>query len=482
MSDHPGEIPPPGVWAVAARLLLVAVGTALFSLFPLSLTASSYVQAGDRALEAGDFDAAIAAYHAAATAAPGDALPLDRAARAEAAAGRFDEAERDLRRLAAMAGWTAERYRRLGEALSARGETQAAVTAWQAALEIDPEDAGALRALAGAYVQAKDWAQAVAALERLTTVDPGDAAARYRLGLLAAAYDPETAVQHLSMASANPAFTGAATEVMRQLDALAGEPDRAFADAQLAVTLMALEEWAMAEHALSQALLLNPAYAEARAYLGLVRDRQGQDGLPDLLEAVELAPENALTRYALGSHYIQVGDYDAAIPLLIQAASLEPNNPAIVAELAAAYRGRGDLEDAERWLRRAAELDRENVFFWEQLAAFYADTGYRLKEGGLTAIHTAAQRAPDSADVHASLGWALYQAGDGEAARREIEQALALDPRNPRALYYHGVLREVAGDEAGAIDAYRGVLTVAPGSELAALAERGLGRLASRDE
>jgi Flp pilus assembly protein TadD len=264
---------------------------------------------------------------------------------------------------------------------------------------------------------------------------------------------------------------------METLSALSDEPDRAYANAQLALTLMTLEAWEMAGQALDHALLLNPRYAEALAYRGLVRDQQGEDGLPDLMRALDLEPDNALVRYALGRHYADAGDYDAARTALIQAASLDPDNPAIIAELGAVYRARGDLAEAATWLRRAAELDSDNIRLWEELAAFYADTGYKLEEEGLSTIHNALAHAPESGDLHASLGWALYQTGQEADARAELEEALALASDNPRALYYDGVLLEVGGDAEGAAEAYRSALDVGAGTRWAALAERGLDRL-----
>jgi tetratricopeptide (TPR) repeat protein len=459
---------------VGGRLLLAALVVILIGIYPVPLVAVQNVKAGDRALEAGDFDAAIAAYLGAVARVPWDPLPLDRAAQAEAAAGRHAEAERDLQRLAEMIGWTAGLHRRLGDVLHARGETEAAVAQWEAAAPADP---AALRSLADVYLQAQDWAKATLTLQSLSEVAPGDALALYHLGLLMAPYDPEAARGCLTRASVDETLTEAATAVISQLDALTDEPDRAYANARLALTLMELEELPMAEQALSQAVLLNPRYAEALAYLGLVRDQQGEDGLPAIMEALDLEPESALVRYALGRHYALEGDYSAAIPALIQAAALDPANAAIAAELGVAYRYRGDLSEAERWLRRATELERHNVRFLEQLAAFYADTAYDLEGRGLAAINNAVLRAPNSADIHASLGWALYNVGQDDPALGEMESALELEPANPRALYYYGVLLEVRGDAEGAASAYLNVIEIAPGSGFAALADRALDRL-----
>ena len=458
-------------------MLAVALLLALSGIFPISLVVQQSIMEGDRALASGDAPAALAAYQAAAAAMPWNALPLERAVQIEMTAGRYARAEEGLRRIAALSGWTPDLHRRLGEVFHARGETALAVAEWEAALEHAPDDGDALRALAEAHLQARDYEQAAAALGRLVEAAPQEMWAHYRLGLLVASYDAEAAAHHLTAAAADPTFGAAAEAVVETLDALSGEADRAYASAQLALTLMQLEEWAAAEQALSVALLFSPRYAEAMAYLGLVQDRLGDDGLPALLQAVALEPENPLVRHALGRHYAEVGDYDAAIPALIQAAALRPDNPVALAELGAAYSARGDLADAAQWFHRAAELDRDNPFFWEQLAAFYADTGYNLEEEGLAAINSALLNAPDNADILASFGWARNQMGDQAGAMRALEQALEIDSAHPRALYYYGVLLEITGDTVGAVDVYLNVVRVAPGTRFGALAERGLSRL-----
>ncbi len=328
-----------------------------------------------------------------------------------------------------------------------------------------------------AYLNARDWEAATAALEQIIASDPGNTTALYRLGLLAASSDPEAARSYLARAALNPEFAPHAAEIIAELDALTDEPDRAYANARLAMALVALEEWEMAEPALERALLLNPRYAEAMAYLGLVRTYHGENGLPLAQEAVSLAPENGMVRYALGRLYMLRENPVEAVPTLLQAAALEPENALIAAELGTAYRRWGAPEDAAYWLRRATDLDRNNPRFWEARAAFYADMAYKLEEEGLTVINTAVQRMPTDADLRVSLGWALYLTDEPTAALQEMETAVSLAPENARAMFYYGVLLEVNGQAGRAAEAYLTVLQLAPESRFAPMARRGLDRL-----
>jgi len=116
--------------------------------------------------------------------------------------------------------------------------------------------------------------------------------------------------------------------------------------------------------------------------------------------------------------------------------------------------------------------------------------------GAVTALREALKLAPDRADARASLGRALYDMGDldaaveelraalrqdpaaiaprltlasaliarreWEAARTELEALVSAHPDLPQAHYSLGVVRYARGDLNGAIDAYRRVLAADP--------------------
>jgi Flp pilus assembly protein TadD len=64
------------------------------------------------------------------------------------------------------------------------------------------------------------------------------------------------------------------------------------------------------------------------------------------------------------------------------------------------------------------------------------------------------QREPQNAGYRNNLGWALFEAGELNAARRELEQTIQLNPGRDIAYANLGEVKWKQGDRAGAIAAY----------------------------
>jgi Flp pilus assembly protein TadD len=66
----------------------------------------------------------------------------------------------------------------------------------------------------------------------------------------------------------------------------------------------------------------------------------------------------------------------------------------------------------------------------------------------------AVQMAPANAYYRNNLGWALFQANQVEAAARELEEVVRINPRRDIAHANLGEVRHAQGDIPGAIAAY----------------------------
>jgi Tfp pilus assembly protein PilF len=89
-------------------------------------------------------------------------------------------------------------------------------------------------------------------------------------------------------------------------------------------------------------------------------------------------------------------------------------------------------------------------------------------------------RDPKSAEAYAAAGWLAHQAGDLPQAQTQLQYALQLDPRNPRALIELGLVYEALQRPDRSLVLYERALAVQPNSDVQErrnqLVSRGVGR------
>jgi tetratricopeptide (TPR) repeat protein len=354
--------------------------------------------------------------------------------------------------LADRFGWTPDLHQQAGDLWHTLGDTDRALFHWQQAA-ITTEDAALLRTLADGYMLARRWGAAADALALLINLQPENTWANFHLGMLRAPYDAAAAEPYLRQAALDPLYNEAARAVRVALienrDLFTFDPVQQ--PMLVGLTLIEQELWdyaalAFAEaDALSRSLSGEP-FPTALAYLSLAQDRQGSAGAAAIITAVQLSPNDPQIRFLLGLHRRHVGDYGSSLEAMIQAAALAPESAALYAELGTAYRLVGDLEEAERWFQTAVNLSGGDPEFERLLALFYAEEAFELGSGGLLAIEDALQDAPEDPNLLAGQGWALYAMGQTEAGIAQVQQALAVDPTNPRARYYRAQILLVEGE------------------------------------
>jgi tetratricopeptide (TPR) repeat protein len=392
-------------------------------------------------------------------------------------AGQYDVARVYLYKLAELEGWSDQQRRALAAVLDKSGETQQARALALSLATSGDADPAALVAAADAALNRQAWSEAQNALERAVAADPANFGALYRLGALLAPLDQVRAQDLLLGAMAAPEWAGRAQPV---LNALSGYGSLSLTEAHTGVglALIGLGDWALAEHALLQAVAVNSVNSTALGYLGFVRDQQGRDGLSDLEAALAMAPSDPALYYLLGLHWQQAENESAAYDALVQAQALDPENPALAAEIGASLQRQGDLDAAETWYQQAVTLAPDDMRWKALLAAFYADSEIELTDDRMNVVKDAADALPSDPDAAASLGWAYYRTGAYDDAYDALNRAVQLDPGRVRSRYYFGVLLEHLGDRVGAADSFRYVVEQVGGEDgYGLLASRGLTRL-----
>jgi Flp pilus assembly protein TadD len=347
--------------------------------------------------------------------------------------------------LADQQGWSADLYGLAGELRRDLDDLTGAAAAWES---IDDLSVELLRQLAEVQIALGRWASASVTLSRLAAMSPEDTWARLQYGLLLSVTQPnEAQTQLVAAAAAEPAYAPLATRVLQTLTVYADDP---LLPMRLGVTLAEREQWQYAEIAFAYAAQAFDPYAEALAYLGMVRDRQDKDGSAQILRAVALEPQNARVRYLQGLHLRLRGNSQAAIDALAQAVALEPENPAYYAELAQVYVEAGDIGRAERLLQVAVDVSGNDVRYRQLLALFYADEAASLTNNGLSVLEGLVAELPDDADVAAGYGWTLHVSGDSAQALTVIDEVLRTNPDHPRATYFKARILLDQGSEAEA--------------------------------
>lgn len=377
-------------------------------------------------------------------------------------AGRWDEAETELRRALSLNPYQAEWHFNLGLTLEAAGRHQAAAESFERCFDLksadsDPDSNSALL-VASNLIRAGNPEPALRWIDRASEIDTANPAVLVQriealgdLGrhdeaeeafYLGQQIDPEHAELYAAIARVLTAKGDHERSVWCLREAARLDPDlprirarlaRAFADSgrlerarQLFVrelrddpgdvdTLLDLGELLMDMHRLTEAgekfrrvLEIEPDHPDAHHLLGELAERE--DNLADALV-----------------------HYDVVL-------RLDPNYPGVRTRLARVMLDRGREEDLPRirdLLRRGlrdAQADQSTP------AEEFEDLGRQMLDAGIApdaikAFRTLLERQPGSHRAHHGMSVALLETGQVSAGIDEARRALALQPRFVPAMY-----------------------------------------------
>lgn len=217
----------------------------------------------------------------------------------------------------------AETHDNLGNALTKQGETDAAISEFQTALRLKPNYAEAHNNLGNALGKKNQIDPAVKEFQEAMRLDPDAAEPRYNFGnLLAKTGQTDAAIQQYQEAlQLNPHYFEAHNNLGIVL-ARKGETDAAIRQFQ-------------------EALRLNPDHADTHYNLGNAFFRQGrmEEAISQYQAAIRLKADFAPAHYYLGVALLKQGQTDAAISQFQEAIRLKP-----------------DYTDAQNNLARALEI------------------------------------------------------------------------------------------------------------------------------
>ncbi|HEY2466449.1 MAG TPA: tetratricopeptide repeat protein [Terracidiphilus sp.] len=256
-------------------------------------------------------------------------------------------------------------------------------------------------------------------------------------------------------------------------------PDSARLNRLLGSTLYAAGRLEEAVATLKKAVVLDSKELQAHLLLGEALARLGrkQEAASEWNAALKIDPNSKAALDGQAKGLIAAGGYASVIRTL-RSAALDDK---LTLDLAIAYRNTGMLDEAEQTLKQGLEVDPDSDALTAALVSLYDETNYaaatRLAEefahqkpGDLEAQriylrtlvvigasdravplgHKLLALAPHDADLLNLNGVLEKKAGDYQAARKHLEEAVALNPNDSNPRVNLGLVLVQLNDFAGA--------------------------------
>jgi predicted O-linked N-acetylglucosamine transferase (SPINDLY family) len=182
---------------------------------------------------------------------------------------------------------------------------------------------------------------------------------------------------------------------------------------------------------LRRALAINPANAEAHAWLGEALRHAGalEAAIASFRQALALHAELAPAWFNLGLALAQAKDYGGAHDAWTRLLRLRENDPRVRRELASVALVRGEVAQAVSWMEQHLArfpLDADAVPVIYQIGTAL-DAQAHLPSA-IAWLERAAALAPDRADIQNSLAVAHHNFAQHEPALRHYRKALEIEP------------------------------------------------------
>ncbi|MGE0395717.1 MAG: tetratricopeptide repeat protein [Kofleriaceae bacterium] len=464
---------------------------------------AAFAEVAQLAERSGDRDGAIAAWREITDNDDTDRQALDELARLYRAGGQRAELIDTLGRASRVASSPVDEKQLRVEIAQLETDTPRSVAAWQAVLDLDPDDLSAIASLEAAYARAGDWIavsdtqsrrlslarsdwdkvaihgeMANTAEHKRGSID--DAIASWYAALdVDASYQPAyVELDRLLTAANRPHDLVDLLEKRAELYAAQGD-----SAGEIATLARAADVWEgqldnpdAAGEILEKILAREPTSVAALTRLSKIYERSGDwDKCKDVLQrALDLAPQgrDAADLFFRLGEVARVGDsdLDTAIQHYKGALQHDPTHAPSIAALEKLARERRDTALLADMLSRRVQATAqaaERVALYVEIAELERK-GNRI-ESALAALAKANADAPNDARVMAPLA-DLYFAANRLDEAAPIYDKLAEEAKAARRMkdvarfrQRQGGILEARGDRAGALSAYEEALRINPG-------------------
>ncbi len=326
---------------------------------------------------------------------------------------------------------------------------QQAEASFKAAIDIDPEFAGAYAGLCRTHARQFERTRDPSALAAAETT------CRKALSLDETLVETEKALASIALASgkfeaARTAYAGLIERNPRDADAHIGLGD----------VLAGLGKGAEAEASYRQAVAAEPAYWGAYAALAAYLFQRGKidEATVAMRRVTELVPSSAFAWSNLGGVLQMDGDFDQALAAYDRSLRLEPSKDAY-SNLATTYYYLGRFPEAIQAYERAATLGEHDYVIQGNLAdALWQVEGRRddavaIYRRGIQLAEAELEATPSNPTLKAQLGHFYGRVGETERSQRYLSEALNKGPEMLYVQYFSGVAAADRGDRQAALQA-----------------------------
>ena len=327
------------------------------------------------------------------------------------------------------------------------GNIDAAIQAFERAINLDPKYTPAHAGVARGYARQADSTREGAWATR--AVD----AARHAIEL-----DPYLADAHVSLGFALTAAGDYphADEALRK--ALLLDPNNGGAWLALGQIAYLQDRRPDAEEAFQKALDFTPDDWQPARALGNLSFRAGDydQAIRWYTRAVAIAPDNAITYGVLGATYHMKGDYASAATALQKSISIRPTYSAYTNLGTALFYG-GRFRESVAAFEKGVELNPNTPMMWGNLGDAYRWTpGGRERAGdaylrAIQLLEPQVAKEPQNVQAHSLLALYLAKRGDTRRSAQELSAIPELPTRDLNTLYHAALTSEINADRDGAL-------------------------------
>jgi tetratricopeptide (TPR) repeat protein len=453
----------------------------------LAPVVSTYLERGNDNLKANAFDPAISDFSFVLSINPQSAEALTDRGSARQSKGDLDGAIKDYTQAIAIDPTMAAAYNGRGNARNTKGDLDGAVADYTKAIELNPGLATAYDSRGNVKTAKGDLDGAIADYTQAITVDPHLASAYSDRGFArqangnmdgaisdytqALALDPKRSMAYFNR--------GLARQSQGNLEAAIVDFDRALAfDPQLAIAYLSRGNAKYTSHDLdgaisdyTQGISLNATVPQAFISRGVAREAKGDtDGaIADYTQALVLDPKSSLAYDARSVLREKKGDADGAIADSSQAIDLDPKNTQAYYTRALAKITRGNLEGALADLKSFIDLaptdrlvDKARLYSW--LAAKIDNAKVDADQELIDALQNN-WNSPSDDLVTKTAGYFLGHMNEADYLAATANAGDDAKQQSGQAWYFVGMKRQLAGDTAGALEAFQKCITAGESDE-----------------